>query len=70
MHVSLFPGTYKERTEQYENVKERLLPVDGTVYQFDFTPEDFYVFVLAHALSLSLSLASKPDIINPDRIFS
>ena len=49
MHVSLFPGTYKELTEQYENVKERLLPVDGTAYQFAFTPEDFYVFVLAHA---------------------
>lgn len=37
MHVSLFPGTYKERTEQYENAKERLLPVDGTAYQFAFT---------------------------------
>ena len=49
MHVSLFPGTYKELTEQYENVKERLLPVDETAYQFAFTPEDFYVFVLAHA---------------------
>ena len=49
MHVSLFDGTYKELTEQYENVKERLLPVDGTAYQFAFTPEDFYVFVLAHA---------------------
>ena len=49
MHVSLFHGMYKELTEQYENVKERLLPVDGTAYQFAFTPEDFYVFVLAHA---------------------
>lgn len=49
MHVSLFDGTYKELTEQYENVKERLLPVDGTAYQFSFTPEDFYVFDLAHA---------------------
>lgn len=49
MHVSLFHGTYKELTEQYENVKERLLPVDGTAYQFAFTPEDFYVFVIAHA---------------------
>ena len=49
MHVSLFHGMYKELAEQYENVKERLLPVDGTAYQFAFTPEDFYVFVLAHA---------------------
>lgn len=49
MHVSLFHGIYKGLAEQYENVKERLLPVDGTAYQFAFTPEDFYVFVLAHA---------------------
>lgn len=49
MHVSLFHGMYKEFTKQYENVKECLLPVDGTAYQFAFTPEDFYVFVLAHA---------------------
>lgn len=49
MHVSLFHGMYKELTEQYENVKERLLPVNGTAYQFAFTPEDFYVFALAHA---------------------
>lgn len=49
MHVSLFHGIYKELAEQYENVKEHLLPVDGTAYQFAFTPEDFYVFALAHA---------------------
>ena len=49
MHFYLFHGTFNELTEQYENVKERLLPVDGTAYQFAFTPEDFYVFVLAHA---------------------
>ena len=49
MHVSLFRGIYKGLAEQYENVKERLLPVDGTACQFAFTPEDFYVFVLAHA---------------------
>lgn len=49
MHISLFHGMYKEFTKQYENVKERLLPVDGTAYQFAFTPEDFYVFALAHA---------------------
>lgn len=49
MHVSLFHGMYKEFTKQYENVKELLLPVDGTAYQFAFTPEDFYVFALAHA---------------------
>ncbi len=34
---------YKELMEQYENVKEHLLPVEGTTYQFAFTPEDFYV---------------------------
>ncbi|SCG88329.1 Uncharacterised protein [uncultured Clostridium sp.] len=49
MHISLFHGMYKGLAEQYTNVKEHLLPVDGTAYQFAFTPEDFYVFALAHA---------------------
>ena len=49
MHVSLFHEMYQELAGQYGNVKEKLLPVDGTVCQFAFTPEDFYVFVLAHA---------------------
>lgn len=49
MHVSLFSQYYSELFEQYANIKEKLLPVDGTAYQFAFSPEDFYVFVLAHA---------------------
>lgn len=49
MHVSLFHEMYSKLAGQYRNVKEKLLPVDGTVCQFAFTPEDFYVFVLAHA---------------------
>ena len=49
MHVSLFHEMYQELAGQYGNIKEKLLPVDGTVCQFAFTPEDFYVFVLAHA---------------------
>lgn len=49
MHVSLFHEMYQELAGRYGNVKEKLLPVDGTVCQFAFTPEDFYVFVLAHA---------------------
>lgn len=49
MHVSLFHEMYEGLSGQYEGVKERLRPVDGTAYQFAFTPEDFYVFVIAHA---------------------
>lgn len=49
MHVSLFLEMYPKLAGQYRNVKEKLLPVDGTVYQFAFTTEDFYVFALAHA---------------------
>ena len=49
MHVSLFHEMYPKLAGQYRNVKEKLLPVDGTAYQFAFTPEDFYVFALAHA---------------------
>lgn len=49
MHVSLFHEMYPKLAGQYRNVKEKLLPVDGTACQFAFTPEDFYVFALAHA---------------------
>ena len=49
MHVSLFHEMYPKLAGQYQNVKEKLLPVDGTACQFAFTPEDFYVFALAHA---------------------
>lgn len=49
MHVSLFHEMYPKLAGQYQNVKEKLLPVDGTACQFAFTSEDFYVFALAHA---------------------
>ena len=50
MHVALFhEGVYEELAKKYANVKDKLLPVLGKSYQFHFTQEDFYVFVLAHA---------------------
>ncbi|MCR5294399.1 MAG: nucleotidyltransferase family protein, partial [Lachnospiraceae bacterium] len=50
MHRALFskksqnskPGFY------YENVKERLVKDEGKRCRFHFTPEDFYVYMLAH----------------------
>lgn len=42
-------GVYEELAKKYANVKDKLLPDRGKSYQFHFTQEDFYVFVLAHA---------------------
>ena len=49
MHVSLFHKGVGELYQKYANVKEKLIPVKGKKYQYSFTPEDFYIFVIAHA---------------------
>lgn len=48
IHVSLFHSNEKKFAKQYAGIKERLLPVHNSKYQYKFTPEDFYVFITAH----------------------
>ena len=49
MHRALF-GPSHERLlyEYYKDVKKRLLLVEGTSFRYQFTTEDFYVYMLAH----------------------
>ena len=50
MHAELFsPRASGDWVGKYVHVKERLLPDEGKKYRCHFTPEDFYVFVIAHA---------------------
>ncbi|MDD6490474.1 MAG: nucleotidyltransferase family protein [Clostridia bacterium] len=50
MHRSLFSeSNYEDLAEKYADVKEKLIPDENKKYQFHFTPEDFYIFVMAHA---------------------
>lgn len=50
MHMALFDKRVcEDLSEKYANVKEKLLPDQGKPYQYHFTQEDFYLFVLAHA---------------------
>lgn len=49
MHVELYHKIYDTFNEKYADVKQRLLPDAEVPYRFHFTPEDFYVFVIAHA---------------------
>lgn len=35
-------------TEYYYNVGERLVKCDGKDYEYRFTPEDFYIYMIAH----------------------
>lgn len=49
MHVELYHTAYEKLREKYVDVKQRLLPDAENPYRFHFTPEDFYVFVIAHA---------------------
>ena len=48
MHRSLFHSFYGREGNYYRNVYERLLPVEGSKYGRQFTPEDFYLFLAAH----------------------
>ncbi|MGN1457458.1 MAG: nucleotidyltransferase family protein [Acutalibacteraceae bacterium] len=50
MHRSLFnESDYEDLAEKYADVKGKLIPVENKKYRFHFTPEDFYIFVTAHA---------------------
>lgn len=49
MHTALFHKQYVDFAAEYSDVKEQLLPMEGTKYGFRFSPEDFYVYILAHA---------------------
>ena len=46
LHYHKIHDTFNEK---YADVKQRLIPDAKVPYRFHFTPEDFYVFVIAHA---------------------
>ena len=46
MHTSLFGSSHNEKLyEYYKNIEKRLL---GDGYEKHFSPEDFYIYILAH----------------------
>ncbi|MGN0297753.1 MAG: nucleotidyltransferase family protein [Lachnospiraceae bacterium] len=49
MHKTLVPEVYTVWYDYYKNIKEKLLPMEGTHYGYQFTDEDFYVFMVVHA---------------------
>ena len=53
MHVELYHKIYDTFNEKYADVKQRLIPDAEVPYRFHFTPEDFYVFVIVHAYSIT-----------------
>ena len=49
MHRSLFSDKHDRKlNEYYKNVKDRLLKDAGNNYGYHFSPEDFYIFMIAH----------------------
>lgn len=49
MHRALFGVGHDERLSRYySTVKDRLLPDEGKKYGRHFSPEDFYIYLLAH----------------------
>lgn len=49
MHVALFHEDCSTLQKKYENVVDRLVQDEKLPFRYHFTPEDFYVFVVAHA---------------------
>ena len=48
MHTSLIAKS-NEMYEYYQNIKEKLLPVEGRSFEYRFKEEDFYIYMTAHA---------------------
>lgn len=49
MHRSLFGIMHEEKLhEYYSDVKTRLLPDEGSTCGYHFSPEDFYIYMIAH----------------------
>ncbi|MBQ9745483.1 MAG: nucleotidyltransferase family protein [Clostridia bacterium] len=48
MHTKLFAESKELFFAYYENVKERLIPVEGKSFAYRFSDEDYYIYVTAH----------------------
>ncbi len=49
MHRSLFGKGHDDKMQKYyANIKSRLIKDDGNEYGYHFSPEDFYVYMIAH----------------------
>ena len=49
MHRALFGLDHEDRLRSYyENVRKRLVRDEGTGFRYHFSPEDFYVYMIAH----------------------
>lgn len=49
MHLNLFVESQEVFYNYYKNVKEQLVRVDGKKYMYQFSDEDFYIYMTAHA---------------------
>ena len=49
MHTALFGDKHDEKLQgYYRNVKDHLLKDEGNNYGYHFSPEDFYIYLIAH----------------------
>ena len=49
MHKELFEGLFFDRfSSYYQNVKDRLVKDEGNRFGYHFSPEDLYVYLIAH----------------------
>lgn len=49
LHMALFSKSYNSKwVEYYADIKKRLILVENTLYEYRFTDEDFYIYLMAH----------------------
>lgn len=48
IHRSLMRARHETMYNYYENIKPKLLKVEGREYEYAFSKEDFYLFLIAH----------------------
>lgn len=50
MHISLFQETkYPELSKYYENIKGKLIKLENKNYEYKFTDEDYYIYMMLHS---------------------
>lgn len=51
MHRTLFSALSQQNHEYYNDVKDKLLPVDGKKFEYKFRDDDLYIYYIAHGIN-------------------
>ena len=49
MHTELYSKNHTKLNEYYSDIKDRFVKKEGRNFEYTFTPDDFYIYTIAHA---------------------